>query len=594
LLGFAYDWSIARLYPGKVDANEAVNAGKTLAIGLSPKRAEQFTLHVPNDLQERQDRFKVIATTIPVDFTHFLQEGLPSISSSQRSYFRSMQSDIELLLLSPSSSHNSGQSITNDWTTAEITVRTVPQGYSEQQTTQLTLDESFYTRYHTYQNFDLLITRSGDGYQARVISSPAGEAVHVLSTEAEQFLRGYETSLEPLSNNLTEIQKLGAQLFDALFHNEVLLLLREIMRVAASRNYGLRIHLRFSETPELASLPWEYLYDQMTGRFLALSNATLLVRFLELPPTQPWRAVEQPLKILVVLASPQDSSPLELEAEWQKLQSTMQTQVERGVVALTRLEKATITALQQQLRQDKYHIFHFAGHGYANSARNEGFLLFEDEERHAHSISSLQLGVLLRSFSSLRLVVLNTSHSAPIAYRLCEQGIMAVVGLQNSFSDVDSIQLTNTFYSSLAAGESVDIALATTRRVLYLAGGSSAWGTPVLVSGSSDNRLFSLPRRGLRIDPQTSTVWVDGRIVEALTPREFDLLVCLAEEPGRIYETETILTNLYPSGEHVTVDSGYVAALVRRVRAKIERDPSNPQYLLNVRGQGYRLLMEAE
>lgn len=100
--------------------------------------------------------------------------------------------------------------------------------------------------------------------------------------------------------------------------------------------------------------------------------------------------------------------------------------------------------------------------------------------------------------------------------------------------------------------------------------------------------------QGLRIDPQTGAVWVNGRIVEALTPREFDLLACLAEEPGKLYEAEEILTNLYPDGEHLTVDSGYVAALVRRVRAKIERDASNPQYLLNVRGRGYRLVLEPE
>ena len=84
-------------------------------------------------------------------------------------------------------------------------------------------------------------------------------------------------------------------------------------------------------------------------------------------------------------------------------------------------------------------------------------------------------------------------------------------------------------------------------------------------------------------------------MVEPLTPREFDLLACLAEEPGKLYETETILTTLYPQGgEHLNVDSGYVAALVRRVRAKIERDPGSPQYLLNVRGRGYRLVMRPE
>lgn len=100
--------------------------------------------------------------------------------------------------------------------------------------------------------------------------------------------------------------------------------------------------------------------------------------------------------------------------------------------------------------------------------------------------------------------------------------------------------------------------------------------------------------QGLRIDPQTGAVWVDGRIVEALTSREFDLLACLATAPGKLYEAEEILISLYPNGEHLSVDSGYVAALVRRVRAKIERDPGNPQYLLNVRGRGYRLVMEVE
>lgn len=100
--------------------------------------------------------------------------------------------------------------------------------------------------------------------------------------------------------------------------------------------------------------------------------------------------------------------------------------------------------------------------------------------------------------------------------------------------------------------------------------------------------------QGLRIDLQTGAVWVDGRIMEALTSREFDLLACLAAEPGKLCESDEILTHLYPNGDHHTVDSGYVAALVRRVRAKIERDPGNPQYLLNVRGRGYRLVLEAE
>ncbi|MBX3015290.1 MAG: winged helix-turn-helix transcriptional regulator [Caldilineaceae bacterium] len=99
---------------------------------------------------------------------------------------------------------------------------------------------------------------------------------------------------------------------------------------------------------------------------------------------------------------------------------------------------------------------------------------------------------------------------------------------------------------------------------------------------------------GLRIDLQTGTVWVEGRAVEALTAREFELLACLAEEPGKLYEAEEILAALYAEAEALDVDSGYVAALVRRVRAKIEHNPGAPQYLLNVRGRGYRLVMEPE
>lgn len=103
-----------------------------------------------------------------------------------------------------------------------------------------------------------------------------------------------------------------------------------------------------------------------------------------------------------------------------------------------------------------------------------------------------------------------------------------------------------------------------------------------------------LVEQGLRIDQQTGAVWVDGHLAETLTAREFDLLTLLAQEQGKIYETEEILASLYPGGGEATVDNGYVAALVRRVRAKLERDPSKPQYLRNVRGRGYRLVMEGE
>ncbi len=87
----------------------------------------------------------------------------------------------------------------------------------------------------------------------------------------------------------------------------------------------------------------------------------------------------------------------------------------------------------------------------------------------------------------------------------------------------------------------------------------------------------------LRIDLRAREVRVDGELVP-LTAREFELLELLAEHPRQVLTRDTIFERLWgPYGDRhsLTVHIG-------RLREKIERDPSHPEYITTVWGVGYR------
>jgi DNA-binding response OmpR family regulator len=91
---------------------------------------------------------------------------------------------------------------------------------------------------------------------------------------------------------------------------------------------------------------------------------------------------------------------------------------------------------------------------------------------------------------------------------------------------------------------------------------------------------------GLEIAPLEGTVTRDGAPV-ALTRTEFKLLTELATEPGRVLSREELLDRVW--GYDYFGDSRLVDVHVRRLRLKIEPDPSNPTVVTTVRGMGYRI-----
>jgi DNA-binding response OmpR family regulator len=91
---------------------------------------------------------------------------------------------------------------------------------------------------------------------------------------------------------------------------------------------------------------------------------------------------------------------------------------------------------------------------------------------------------------------------------------------------------------------------------------------------------------GLRIEPLTREVTVDGRRVE-LTPKEFDLLAVLARSPRQVFSRRQLLAQVWDSAPEYQ-DAATVTVHVGRLRQKLERDPENPRWITTSWGVGYR------
>jgi hypothetical protein len=360
----------------------------------------------------------------------------------------------------------------------------------------------------TYLNFDLLIDCLDAGYRARVLDSPAGQAAGDFSLP---FVTTGGRDLEAL--DMEAAKDFGRRLFEAVFGGQVGSCLRRSLDEADREGAGLRIRLRLTEVPELAHLPWEYLYDPALDRFPVLSAETPLVRYLDLPERIRPLAIEPPLRMLVMISSPSDLMPLDVEQEWSTLNEALGHLERQGLVTLELLEDASLLALQRQLRRGEYHIFHFIGHGTFDEVDQDGALVLEDEDGRGRPVSGHELGTLLHDHRPLRLAFLNacegarasrTDPFAGTAQGLVQQGIPAVVAMQFEISDVAAITLVREFYTALAEGFPVDTNLAEARKAVFAVGDAVEWSTPVLYMRSPDGYIFEVGEK-MRSSPDRVT-----------------------------------------------------------------------------------------
>lgn len=91
--------------------------------------------------------------------------------------------------------------------------------------------------------------------------------------------------------------------------------------------------------------------------------------------------------------------------------------------------------------------------------------------------------------------------------------------------------------------------------------------------------------RGLYIEKASRRVYVNDKEVK-VTTKEFDLLAFLAENPNRVFSKEHLFEKIW--GLDAAGDVATVTVHIRKLREKIEIDPSNPQYIETIWGAGYR------
>ena len=191
----------------------------------------------------------------------------------------------------------------------------------------------------------------------------------------------------------------------------------------------------------------------------------------------------------------------------------------------------------------------------------------------------------------------------PTALESGRSGLYALVVLDVMLPGLSGVEVCR----ALRAESDVPILMLTARdaesdRVLGLELGADDYVTKPFSSAELVSRVRAILRRreldraggatvrklgGLQIDLGRHEVLVDGERVH-LTLSEFKVLSLLAEQPDAVVSRRELMQHLWAS-EHVG-DEHACEVHVSNLRRKIERDPSQPERLVTVRGSGYKLV----
>ena len=377
-----------------------------------------------------------------------------------------------------------------------------------------------------YEDFRLLVEGAAGEYRASVVESPAGE------TAAPETVRWSAPSERPVKEG--DLRQLGGSLFEAFVSGQIRDLYRASIAHTLERRRGLRLKLML-DPPELVRAPWELLYDGQNQCYLGLSSRTPIVRHPKIPqPVEPL-AVEPPLRVLGMIASPRAPNlpRLDVSKERKLIDKALAEASRAGLVEMTWLESGTCDALREAVGQG-WHVFHFCGHGDYDAESGQGYLVLEDHNGGPDCLTAADLGMLLRGEGDVRLAVLNSckgaagdtrASSSSAADALVHAGMGGVVAMQNPISDRAAMTFARVIYLGIASGLPLDAAVGSARVAMKLAPvGPIEWWTPVLHLRARNGALFELPEGPATTSPRIRGMEylgpdLDRRMEEALARR---------------------------------------------------------------------------
>lgn len=366
---------------------------------------------------------------------------------------------------------------------------------------------------HRHQNLDIEIGPGQGRSYPLSLRAPAGETDQTLEfpfdfLALESRLKDLQIALlrtsgprrrrKPSPRENPGLQ-LGRAFFQALFSDSALSLFDRSLEHAEAEDAVLRLRLRI-QPAELAALPWEYLYDARYDRYLSLYRNTSIVRSPALPQAVRPYPIQPPLRILGMIADPLDLPRLDVENEKRRIDTALKGAISGGLVTLEWLPGGSWRDLQRGLRRGDWNIFHFLGHGGFDIQSEEGYLALEGEDGASENLAASKLTRLLSGRPALRLAVLNscaggqssqTDLFSSTAASLVRGGLPAALAMQFDISDGAAVELSHTFYETLAGGAPLEEALTETRIALSMED-TLEWGVPVLYMRLQDGALFEI------------------------------------------------------------------------------------------------------
>lgn len=354
-----------------------------------------------------------------------------------------------------------------------------------------------------YRNLDLWVERTaGGGYSIRGESDLGDSRGAAIGDPAT--LGAHDELLSKDTADAEYIKALGIRLHQFLFKTTpdagIQSLLDQCLG-AGGQQCGVRIRLQLADlNPEIAAIPWEFLYAESRGGFLASSVRTPVVRFVRglLDRRDPEARV--PFNLLVVIPSVPD---LDVEGEKRTINEALE-----GItppVEVTFLE-GTVTRelLDDTLRSEDFDFVHFIGHGDFKDGR--GQLRLNRDAFEPDWIDEQALAELVKNHEAIKLIVLNTCRGAEastsrafagLAPQLVLAGqVPAVVAMQYPICDKEALAFVHAFYQTLFQGSgrgSVDAAITAARSALSRDfPGKRAIGLPVLFIRYNEGMLFKV------------------------------------------------------------------------------------------------------
>jgi len=343
------------------------------------------------------------------------------------------------------------------------------------------------------------------------------------------------------SATLPEMDDLGEALFAALFPPEVQTDFRNrLAEIEGQEEVLIRLELDLDEesTPAAAALPWEFLRAPQTGYRAAIDLAKhpymVLARRRPLWGTAKPIMLKEPLKILLIVAAPQDLRSVAFEDVAHKLAELAEKHPAQFASPLPVLKNPTLQEIEEALRKERPHLLHFVGHGRMQRVRNMSFgqLALVDTFGNADWINDEEFAEAFQVYKP-SIVLLQACESGAagssqsfigVASQVVHRNVPVVIAMNYTVRNVVASTFAEAFYTEVARFTPVDLAVQRARRIL--AGTfPNTWdfAAPLLFVRVADGRLFVSPNAEPTSPLPTSSAKPGPVILPDVAPRSIFL-----------------------------------------------------------------------